>query len=86
MSITQELKSIFSGEQKVTDEEQSVLEDAMLFYRDDVELGLVQDVLYAWYCKIMGIIEFLRMTGRIDEKQDEDLCMLLNAIEAGKGE
>lgn len=93
VNVTQEFRKIFSGEQKMSEEEQDALLDALLFMRDDVELGLGQDVIQTWMMKIAGVIEFLVACGKITAgegddpqgEQEEQLYMLLKKIEDGKG-
>lgn len=82
MSITERFRKIFDGEQKVSEQEQDVLENCYTWMRDDAELGLCRDVINTWACKISGIIEFLLACGKIDESQEEDLRMMVNEIES----
>lgn len=84
MSITKEFLEIFSGEQKTSETEQETLLDIMTFMRDDREMGLGQDVVDTWNCKIQGVIEFIAACGKISKKQEDDLCMLLNRIQSGR--
>ena len=84
LSIEKEFDRIFRGEQVISKEEQDLLRQSMLFMLDDRELGLAADVLMVWSCKITGVIEFMEDLGKINDSQEEDLMMILNAIEAGE--
>ena len=86
MNVTAEFRKIFEGEQATSDTEQDVLLDTLLFMRDDRELGLTAHVIDMWSCKILGVIEFMSACGKISDRQEEDLCMMLNRILRGEGE
>ena len=70
MNLTQEFRKIFGAEQtadgvRMIDEEQDVLLDVLLFMRDDVEKGMGKDIIMMWRMKLISIIEYLEMAGKI---------------------
>ena len=81
MNITHEFREIFSGEQAANDEEQDVLLDVLLFMRDDVENQMPKDVILTWKLTLTGVIEYLEATGKINEKQLEQLIRIVKEIE-----
>lgn len=82
MNITEEFRKIFAGEQKTSDEEQDVLLDTMTFMRDDVEMGMNNDVIHTWRLKIQGAIEYLEAVGKISGEQSKRLFEMLSEIES----
>ena len=80
MNLTKEIEKVFAGPQEITDKEQEMLLDCLLFMRDDIENGMPAEVVNAWNTKISGIIEFLYAVGRIQENQYDRIRDILNEI------
>lgn len=86
MNIKERFQKIFAGEQAMGEVEQDVLQDMMRCMLEDRQLGLVEDVIQVWACKLHGVVEFMKACGKINEDQEEDLCMMVNEIESVKYE
>ena len=80
INLTKEIEKVFAGPQEITDKEQEMLLDCLLFMRDDIENGMPAEVVNAWNTKIQGIIEFLYAVGRIQENQYDRIRDILNEI------
>ena len=83
MNIGKEFERIFNGEETISGIEKETLMDSMESLLLDVMDGIKTD---AMAMKIRGAIEFMSACGRISERQEEHLWMLVNEIESAKAE
>jgi len=84
--LRNEFKRIAAKDTKLDAGEQMALINRFFILYEAVSIGLAEDMVRDAGMKIVGALEYLTATGKIQD--DEDLYMLMNEIEAkaGRGE